>query len=107
MDHRGFLKHFVSSERVLSGYLLAATGNLHEAEDLLQEVSVALWEGFDRYDPKRPFQAWALGIARHKVLDWRERSGRRSRGLSMEVLEALEEAASQEAADLAERRPVL
>ena len=107
MDHRRFLKHFVANERLLTGYLLAATGDFHEAEDLLQEVSVALWESFGRYDEARPFHSWALGIARHKVLDWRERRGRRDRLLSMDVLEAVERAEVEETAVLSERRPLL
>jgi RNA polymerase sigma-70 factor (ECF subfamily) len=107
MDHRRFLHHFVAHERLLTGYLLAATGDLHEAEDLLQEVSVALWEGFDRYDEARPFHSWALGVARHKILDWRDRKGRRNRVLSMEILESVEQAQVDEAALLSERRPLL
>jgi len=107
MDHRRFLQHFVANERLLTGYLLAATGDLHEAEDLLQEVSVALWESFDRYDEVRPFHSWALGIARHKVLDWRGRKGRRERMLSLEVLDAVERIDVEEAVLLAERRPIL
>jgi RNA polymerase sigma-70 factor (ECF subfamily) len=107
MDHRRFLQHFVANERLLTGYLLAATGDFHEAEDLLQEVSVALWESFDRYDEGRPFHSWALGIARHKVLDWRGRKGRRERVLSLEVLDAVERIDVEEAVLFAERRPLL
>jgi len=107
MDHRRFLQQFLATERLLTGYLLAATGDFHEAEDLLQEVSVALWESFDRYDPTRPFQGWALGIARHKVLDWRERKGRHRPALSMEFLEVLEKAQIEAGEQLAERRPLL
>src|SRR5262245_1394717 len=107
MDHRRFLQHFVANERLLTGYLLAATGNFHEAEDLLQEVSIALWESFDRYDESRPFHAWALGVARHKVLGWKERRGRRDRMLSMEVLEIVERAELEEPMLFSERRPLL
>src|SRR5258708_8690922 len=107
MDHRRFLQHFVANERLLTGYVLAATGDFHEAQDLLQEVSVALWESFDRYDEGRPFRTWALGVARHKVLDWRERKGRRDRTLSMEVLDAVGRIEVEETALLAERRPLL
>jgi RNA polymerase sigma-70 factor (ECF subfamily) len=107
MDHRRFLQHFVANERLLTGYLLAATADFHEAQDLLQEVSVALWESFDRYDASRPFHSWALGVARHKVLDWRERKGRRDRLLSLDALEAVEHAGIEDEAVLAERRPLL
>jgi RNA polymerase sigma-70 factor (ECF subfamily) len=107
MDHRRFLQRFLAHERLLTGYLLAATGDFHEAEDLLQEVSVVLWESFDRYDESRPFQAWALGIARHKVLDWRERKGRNRPVLSIEFLETLGQAQVEAGERLAERRPLL
>lgn len=107
MDHRRFLQRFLAHERLLTGYLLAATGDFHEAEDLLQEVSVVLWESFDAYDESRPFQAWALGIARHKVLDWRERKGRNRAVLSMEFLENLGRAQVEAGGRLAERRPLL
>jgi RNA polymerase sigma-70 factor (ECF subfamily) len=107
MDHRRFLQHFVGSERLLTGYLLAATGNPHEAEDLLQEVSVALWEGFDRFDEKRSFSAWALGIARHKVIDWRGRRGRREAVLDLDILDVVGRTALGESELLAERRSAL
>jgi len=107
MDHRRFLQHFVSSERVLTGSLLAATGDLHDAEDLLQEVSVALWEGFDRFDEKRSFTAWALGIARHKVIDWRARRGRKETVLALDILDSVGRAALDDSGRLAERRSVL
>ena len=106
-DHRRFLQKFVAGERLLMGYLLSATGDFHEAEDLLQEVSVALWESFDRYDDARPFHAWALGIARHKVLDWREKKGRRGARLSPEVLDLVGQAQVDLADELSERRPLL
>jgi RNA polymerase sigma-70 factor (ECF subfamily) len=107
VDHRRFLQKFVAHERLLTGYLLAATGNFHEAEDLLQEVSVALWESFDRYDESRPFQAWALGIARHKVQNWREQKGRARSGLSLEFLDLLGTAQREASDQLSERRPLL
>jgi RNA polymerase sigma-70 factor (ECF subfamily) len=107
MDHRRFLQHFVSSERVLTGYLLSATGNPHDAQDLLQEVSVALWEGFERFDETRSFSAWALGIARHKVIDWRGRRGRREAVLGLDVLDSISRTALGESEALAERRSAL
>jgi len=60
VNHRLFLKHFLREENVLRAYLLAAAGNVHTADDLLQEVSSVLWEKFDQYDENRPFRNWAL-----------------------------------------------
>ncbi|HLY11968.1 MAG TPA: sigma-70 family RNA polymerase sigma factor [Planctomycetota bacterium] len=106
-EQRRFLQKFVSGERLLMGYLLSATGDFHEAEDLLQEVSVALWESFDRYDESKAFHAWALGIARHKVLDWREKQGRRGATLSPEILDLVGQAQLETADRLSDRRPLL
>src|SRR5262245_25964892 len=107
MDHQRFLARFMANERLLVGYLLSATGDIHEAEDLLQEVSVTLWESFSRYDEAYSFGSWALGIARHKVLKWRERKGRSEKCLPMETLEAVAQASLDRAAEITERGRIL
>jgi RNA polymerase sigma factor (sigma-70 family) len=54
------------------------TGDAEEAYDVLQESFVAMWRGIGRYDPARPFEAWARSIALNKVRDWaRKRAVRR------------------------------
>ena len=57
----------------VAGYISSLIPNFHEAEDVLQQVAVAALENFERYDPQLPFTAWAIGIARNKVLHhWRQ-----------------------------------
>ncbi len=102
-DHRLFLKHFLPAEAVLKAYLLSATGDMHAADDLLQEVSSVLWEKFDRYDQARPFGPWALGIARLEVLKWRQRLARKREVLSTEAVEALMDTATDHAGEVDER----
>lgn len=102
-DHRLFLKHFLPAEAVLKAYLLAATGDMHAADDLLQEVSSVLWEKFDRYDQARPFRPWAMGIARLEVLKWRQALARKREVLSAQVVEALADTAVEHAAQADER----
>jgi RNA polymerase sigma-70 factor (ECF subfamily) len=106
-DPRAFLDRFVRDQGVLRAYLLSATGDLHEAEDLLQEVSRVLWTEFARYDPERPFRAWALGFVRLQVLKWRQTLARRRETLSPEALEALEETADACAEEAEERRALV
>jgi RNA polymerase sigma-70 factor (ECF subfamily) len=102
-DHRGFLKHFLPCTGILRAFLLAGTGNVHDAEDLLQEVSSVLLESFERYDDARPFRAWAIGIAKLEVLKWRQKKARARLVLSEPAVLALAEAAI-EAADEADAR---
>jgi RNA polymerase sigma-70 factor (ECF subfamily) len=81
----------LKEELLLRSFLLAATGSVHESDDLFQSVARVLWEKFAEYDAERAFRAWALGVARLEVLKWRQ-----SKARSREVLS--EEAISQVAA---------
>lgn len=96
MDHRRFLKHFLEEQGVLKAYLVSATSDLHAADDLLQEVSSALWENFSDYDESRPFRPWALGVARNMVLRWRRQKGRHRSVLSDETVRLLADVADAE-----------
>lgn len=104
IDREQFLDLYLRTQSILRAYLLSATGDLHEAEDLLQEVSRFLWADFDRYDPDRPFRAWAIGAARLQVLKWRQSKARRRETLSPQTLEALGSAADDAAEEAEERR---
>lgn len=48
-----------------------------EVEDLVQEILLALHLQRGTYDPSLPVSAWALAIARHKLVDLWRRRGRR------------------------------
>ena len=96
MCHGDFLKHFLESEGFLKAYLLAASGDPHAAEDLFQEVWAVLWELSDRYDPARPFRAWATGVARVQVLKWRQRLARSREVLSVETISVLADTAAEQ-----------
>ena len=102
-DHRLYLKHFLAAESVLKAYLLAATGDMHAADDLLQAVASVLWEKFDQYDQSRPFQPWALGIGRLEVLKWRQGLARSREVLSAEAMDVLMDAATEHAGEIDER----
>jgi len=52
----------------VAAYVGSVLPDLHQAEDVLQEVAVTLVRKFDQYDPQQPFVGWAIGIARNEVL---------------------------------------
>jgi RNA polymerase sigma-70 factor (ECF subfamily) len=41
--------------------------NWHKAEELFQEVFLAVWAKREQFDPKRPFKPWLYAIAVNKV----------------------------------------
>jgi RNA polymerase sigma-70 factor (ECF subfamily) len=96
-EQRRFLDQFLPVRGMLRTFLLAATRDGNEVEDLCQQVGAVLWRKFDQYDASRPFSAWAIGMARMELLKWRDRNRRsaRSRSLSDDAVAALAEAAMQ------------
>lgn len=68
-DQKEYLRHFLSAESSLRGYILAHVRDFSVADDLLQQTALVLWEKFAQYDPARPFLAWALGVARFEILN--------------------------------------
>src|ERR1035438_7427681 len=68
-----FLALFLRSEREIFRYVTALVPNLVEAEEIVQQTALALWEKFDSYDPSRPFTPWACRFALNKARQWMER----------------------------------
>ncbi len=65
-----FFKLYNAAQRRVYAYLLMMVHNHNDAEDLLQETASVLWEKFDEFDRSGSFAAWAIGIARHKALNF-------------------------------------
>lgn len=71
-----FLSLFLRSEREVFRYVAALIPNVTDAEDIVQQTAVALWEKFDDYDPAQPFTPWACRFALNKARQWLERRQR-------------------------------
>jgi RNA polymerase sigma-70 factor, ECF subfamily len=71
-----FLSLFLRSEREIFRYVAALVPNVSDAEDIVQQTAVALWEKFDAYDPIQPFTPWACRFALNKARQWIERRQR-------------------------------
>src|SRR6188768_4518153 len=71
-----FLSLFLHSEREIFRYVAALIPNVADAEDIVQQTAIALWEKFDAYDPAQPFTPWACRFALNKARQWIERRQR-------------------------------
>jgi len=71
-----FLSLFLRSEREIFRYVAVLIPNVADAEDIVQQSALALWEKFDAYDPSQPFTPWACRFALNKAKQWIERRQR-------------------------------
>jgi RNA polymerase sigma-70 factor (ECF subfamily) len=89
-----FLSLFLRSEREIFRYVAALVPNVPDAEDIVQQTAVALWEKFNAYDPAQPFTPWACRFALNKTRQWIERKQRwqalLESGLAEELMERRE-----------------
>lgn len=77
---------WTQAQPAVSAFVHALVGDRVMRDEVLQEVALAILEGFDRYDASRPFLPWALAIARNEVANARHR-GRRFPALLSEAAE--------------------
>ncbi len=75
-EQQQFLSLFLRSEKEVFRYVAALVPNIADAEDIVQQTALALWEKFDQYDPSKPFTPWACRFALNKARQWMERHRR-------------------------------
>jgi RNA polymerase sigma-70 factor (ECF subfamily) len=84
-----FFRFFMGCQNHLYAFILVTLHNEEDAEDILQDTVVALWEQFDEFEPGRSFLAWAMGIARNKVLVFLRQTRRTRTRLSQKTYEQI------------------
>lgn len=75
-EEQKFLSLFLRSEREIFRYVAALVPNVVDAEEIVQQTAIALWQKFDAYDPAQPFTPWACRFALNKARQWMERRQR-------------------------------
>src|SRR5262245_3450807 len=92
-----FLRLFLQNERRLYAYILTLLPNHTDADDVLQEASLVMWDKFDDREPPGDFAAWGCRIAYFKVLDFCKKSRRSRVCFSQAMLERVAETAVEQA----------
>lgn len=60
----------------MRSYAIALVSNAADADDLLQNASLAVWEHRDRFDQDRDFFRWACGFLLIEVRRFRQNKGK-------------------------------
>ncbi len=105
--HRRFLRSFAAAEPAIRAYVRRLVPSRADADDVMQEVAVVLWEKFGQFRAEGDFRAWAFGIARYAVLGWLRDKGRDRLVLAEDVVELIADEAVQEEPRLEQQRAAL
>lgn len=97
-----FADRLVAASRQIFSFIFALVHNIPDAEDIFQQVSLALWEDYEKFDPQADFAAWACGIARHKSLDFLRRKYRDRHEFSPEFIDQLADRQTRQSNDQTE-----
>ncbi len=62
--------------RQLYGFIYSHVRDFSDTEELLQDVSLVLWQKFADFDPQTNFATWACQIAKFMILNFLRKKGR-------------------------------
>lgn len=102
-----FLRLYTKHQHRILAYIFTLVPNRSDAEDLLQDTSVLLWEKFDQFAPGTDFVAWAFRIAFLTVANHRKRVAHSKLFFSDDVLAAVAGRALEMVPELDIRRQAL
>lgn len=73
-----FIRHLTDTQDALFAYIHALVGDLHAAQDVLQETHIVLWRKFDEFTegPGSSFAAWSKRVAFYQVKAMRRDASR-------------------------------
>ncbi len=82
-------RRVLAHRTMLKAYVLAIVRDASLAEDTFSDVTLEIARSWQRYDPARPFEPWARGVARRVALASLRKNGRPPVTLDEELLESI------------------
>ncbi len=73
-ETKAFIGLLVSHQRRILAFILSQVPSLADAEDIFQETLVEMWSKFNRFEQGTDFVAWAVTIAKFKILSFRKKN---------------------------------
>ena len=89
LRYREYVRLLAEHERQLAGYVHALVPLWQDAEDVLQETKLRLWEQFDSFELGTNFAAWSFTIAGFLVRTYRKDRQRERVCFSDDVVQKL------------------
>ncbi|MCP4785306.1 MAG: sigma-70 family RNA polymerase sigma factor [Fuerstiella sp.] len=88
-SYRAFMRLFTRHEGGLRCFVRTLLPSWDDVDEVMQDVSVAAWTKFGRFDPETDFARWAATIARYEVLNYRRTKARDRLVFDEDIIELL------------------
>jgi RNA polymerase sigma-70 factor (ECF subfamily) len=98
-----FIRLFTSHEPRLRAYVLTLVPRWSDAEEVMQQCNLVLWQKFPQFQSGTNFFAWACRVARFEVMDFRKRQGRERALFSDAFVDAVAQETSAMSGELSDR----
>lgn len=95
------------AESSVQAYVFSAVSGFHHAEDVVQQVALTVARRFDEYDEARPFVAWALWLAKSRIIDHYRKQASERRVFSDVVLDQIADVMSQQQPERSSKKAAL
>ncbi len=95
MRSREYFQLLTTSQARIYGYILSLVLNSDQANDILQQTNMVLWEKESEFELGTNFIAWAFRIAHFQVLAYRKKQDRDRLVFDDELIGDLAESKSQ------------
>jgi RNA polymerase sigma-70 factor (ECF subfamily) len=105
--HELFLRQFTAQEPALRAFVRSLVPRVADANDVMQEVAVVLWQKYGEWACGEDFRRWAFGVARFKVLAWQRDRMRDRNVFGTDLIELLATEAEIDANRLERQREAL
>jgi RNA polymerase sigma-70 factor (ECF subfamily) len=98
---------WVKAQPKIAAYISSLVLDFHHADDILQNVAAIVVRKREEFDRCRPFDHWAITIAKLEILKHRRTRARDRHRFDPNLMEEITAAYEEEAPDLDERRRAL
>ncbi len=71
-----YVQLMIRCQSRLYAFILSLLGDADQANDVMQETNIVLWQKADEFQLGTNFMAWVFRIARFQVMAYRQRKGR-------------------------------
>lgn len=101
------MRLFMRHERALRSFVRTLLPSWDDVDEVMQNVSIAVWTKFDRFDPETDFASWAATIARYEVLNYRRSKARDRLVFDEDIIELLADECQEDFARSEQERQAL